>query len=158
MFRVTSSSRVCGSASTAIAGSRRQRNLWRFPWHRRIGFESGVADGSDVVDRHFYDLEVRNDLANSEGNSVDVDTAVDSDSKERQHSNPEDLTTTVAPDVRASEGLASSDEELVTENEDIDFVPRPIRHTRRPAKFEDFDVQYVRVMRGVCIRLSLIHI
>ena len=101
---------------------------------------TSVADGGDVVDRHSYDLEVRNDLANSEGNSVDVSTAVDSDSKERQHSNPEDSRTTVA-----------SDEELATKNEDIDFVPRPIRHRRRPAMFEDFDVQYVCVMRGVHI-------
>ena len=31
-----------------------------------------------------------------------------------------------------------------------EFVPRPIRHRKRPARLEDYDVKYMRIMRGMC--------
>ena len=74
-------------------------------------------------------MEVRNDLDETEGNSVDVKTATDLSLRERQHSNSEDSTTFATPYESATK--------------DIDFVPRPLRYRKRPAKFDDFDVRYI---------------
>ena len=49
--------------------------------------------------------------------------------------------------VGETEGDYSVPPRSSSTREQFEFVPRPVRTRRRPAKFDEFEVQYVRMMR-----------